>query len=80
MGSHEFPPFLVKRRGAMGARYFWQPSTKLRAEGWRPRRVPDNWASYHDPNALELAAIAAADKINTELRRAQGAKKAQLAP
>lgn len=48
-------------------RYFWQPSSKLRAEGWRPQRVPLNWESFADPAALQAAAIARAEELNADL-------------
>ena len=28
-----------------GGRLYWQPSTALRREGWRPERLPDDWAA-----------------------------------
>lgn len=61
-------PFLTTRPGKDGVtRYFWQPSARLRAEGWRLRRVPDDWESFTDPVALEAAAIAAAREITARM-------------
>lgn len=58
---------LVEKPGAMGPRWFWQPSEKLRAQGWRQHRLP----------ASTLAeAMALAEAHNAELdawRIAQGA-------
>lgn len=49
---------LVELPGASGPRWFWQPSTKLRAQGWRGRRLA----------ATTLAeAIDAAEALNAEL-------------
>ncbi|CAB4166551.1 Integrase, catalytic domain containing protein [uncultured Caudovirales phage] len=60
---------LVILPGARGAlpRYFWQPSSKLRALGWRPTRVPADWPNILDPGALEAAAIAAAQDLNAKV-------------
>lgn len=60
---------LVIFPGARGAslRYFWQPSSKLRALGWRPMRVPADWAHITDPALLEAAAIAAAQDLNAKV-------------
>src|SRR5258708_3215792 len=74
--DRKFPPFLVKLPGAGGARYFWQPSTRLRADGWRPQRVPDRWASFTDPDALEFAAILKAEEINRDLAKPRAEAKA----
>lgn len=49
---------LVEQPGAHGPRWFWQPSTKLRALGWRPRRLDG-------PTLAE--AMAQAEAINAEL-------------
>jgi len=36
---------LVSKPGAGGStRYFWQPAKTLRAQGWKPQRLPDNLA------------------------------------
>lgn len=36
-------PYLIAKPGKKGGtRYFWQPSTALRALGWRPERLPDD--------------------------------------
>ena len=48
-------------------RYFWQPGPSLVAEGWRAERVPLDWASITDPDALLAAAIARAEQLNTHL-------------
>jgi hypothetical protein len=37
--------------------YYWQPSVALRAEGWKPQRLPDGWAE----------AAARAEQLNAEL-------------
>lgn len=67
---------LVCRPGAAGAlpRWFWQPSSKLRAQGWRPERVPADWRRYDDADHLQAAAIAAAEQLN---RRLDGARDAE---
>lgn len=48
-------------------RYFWQPSGKLRAQGWGLQRIPLNWAEFSDPQQLENAAVARAQELNEEL-------------
>lgn len=61
-------PYLVVKPGAGGVpRYFWQPAKALRQAGWRPQRIPDNWAALADPIALEAAAIAKAKALNEEV-------------
>jgi integrase len=61
--------YLTCRHGRPGElpRWFWQPSTALRMEGWAVQRVPDNWASFTDPDALLAAAIARANELNAEM-------------
>ena len=73
--------YLTERPGAAGAppRYFWQPSGELRALGWRPLRVPDNWRELYDPAQLEAAAIAAAQQRNAELDAWLAVRAASLA-
>ena len=68
-------PYLICRQGAAGAlpRYFWQPSSKLRAAGFRPARVPANWSEFHDGDLLQAAAIAAARGLNADVAAAQAA-------
>jgi hypothetical protein len=63
--------YLIRRDGPEGRlpRYFWQPSRGLREAGFRPRRVPDTWRDLVDPEHIEAAAIAAAQKLNAELDR-----------
>lgn len=58
--------FLVKLRGRQGGlpRYYWQPSTPLRALGYANRRIPADFDKFIDPAALEGAAIAAATRLN----------------
>lgn len=34
--------YLISKPGRHGPRFFWQPSTALRAAGWRPCRLPDD--------------------------------------
>lgn len=73
--------YLVKLGGAGGVpRYFWQPSSKLRGEGWRPQRVPDNWASYSDLAQLEAAAIVKARELNDHMDAAREGRAAAAAP
>lgn len=70
MATHRIP-YLVPKPGAKGPRYFWQPSQKLRAAGWRQRRLADEIGH----------AIAEAEAFNARLdawRRA-GADPAQAA-
>lgn len=67
--------YLVRLNGPAGGlpRFYWQPSSKLRAAGERPQRVPLDWNRYTDAPALEAAAIAAAQLLNADLdgRRTQ---------
>lgn len=49
--------YFVTLPGAKGPRYFWQPSTELRALGWAPERLPDD----------RLEAIARAEARNREV-------------
>lgn len=42
---------LVEKPGAHGPRWYWQPSAKLRGEGWRPQRLLANSLAH----AMELA-------------------------
>lgn len=75
--------YLTMRPGRAGElpRYFWQPSSKLRADGWRMERVPLDHASYADARALEQAAIARANELNDALDVARlGAARAAVAP
>lgn len=60
---------LVIYPGARGGfpRYFWMPSPALRARGWRGQRVPLDWSNHTDAPALEAAAIARAQELNTEV-------------
>lgn len=53
---------LVKKVGAHGPRWYWQPSQKLRALGWRPQTLK---AQSHE----EAAALA--EQINAELDQAR---------
>ncbi len=63
---------LISRPGASGLpRYFWQPSAPLRAQGWRPERVPLDWGRYTDAGALLAAAIARAEELNAQLDTAR---------
>jgi len=61
--------YLTMQPGADGQlpRYFWQPSSAMRALGWRPQRVPLNWAEHTDPAQLQAAAVARVQELNAEL-------------
>lgn len=60
--------YLVVKPGRGGTkRYFWQPAKALRAFGWQPQRIPDDWESIADPGRLEAAAFAKARALNAEL-------------
>lgn len=51
-------PYLISKPGAGGGtRYFWQPSTALRALGWRPERLADD----------EALAITRAKELNDQV-------------
>jgi hypothetical protein len=64
-------PYLVERTGANGLpRYYWQPSATLRAQGWQAQRVPADWQTISDPDALHRAAVARAQELNAGVRRA----------
>ena len=52
--------YLVEQPSPNGPRWYWQPSTKLRAKGWRPQRLPVT---------TREAAEAKAEEINAELDR-----------
>lgn len=49
--------YLTERPGPAGPRYFWQPATSLRAQGWQLTRLPDSFT----------AAVAMAEDLNTRL-------------
>jgi integrase len=49
--------YLTERPGPQGPRYFWQPSTALRARGWQLTRLPDDFAQ----------AVAAAEQLNARV-------------
>ena len=49
--------YFVELPGKTGSRYFWQPSSPLRALGWRSERLPDD----------RTAAIARAEALNIQL-------------
>jgi integrase len=49
--------YLTERPGPTGPRYFWQPSTVLRGQGWQLTRLPDAFAE----------AVAAAEQINARV-------------
>jgi hypothetical protein len=70
--------YLIRRDGPEGGppRWFWQPSSELREQGFRPCRVPDNWRDLADPVQLEAAAIACAQARNAELDRWRAGKTA----
>ncbi len=73
-------PYLVALRGRGGiARYFWQPSTELRAVGWPSVRL----ARDVPPEHAEAAAVAEAMEINQKLdewRRGAEVVPAEVAP
>jgi hypothetical protein len=49
---------LVERsREGRTPRFYWQPSGELRAAGWQPERLPDDWA----------AAMARAEQLNADV-------------
>jgi hypothetical protein len=68
--------YLTSRPGAEGEllRHFWQPSAKLVAQGWQLQRVPLDWASYTDPDALYAAAAGRAIELNRHLDQTRDAK------
>lgn len=76
--------YLVEKAGANGLpRYFWQPGATARAEGWLAQRIPLDWGSYSDPDALRGAAIGRAEELNRELdaqREQRQASKISIAP
>lgn len=80
--------YLICRPGRDGGlpRWFWQPSSALRAEGWAAQRVPVDWETHTDAAALQRAAIARAEELNAELDAARqrntltGARPAQPQP
>jgi integrase len=49
--------YLTERTGPTGPRYFWQPSTALRVQGWQLTRLPDDFAQ----------AVAAAEQLNARV-------------
>lgn len=67
--------YLTQVSGPSGGlpRYYWQPSSKLRAEGWRPQRVPLDWDRYDSASELQAAAIARAQELNAEMDQQRGA-------
>lgn len=67
--------YLVSRPGVGGLpRWFWQPHGRLRVEGFRTQRVPADWARYADATALEAAAIAAAQALNSAMDAARAGR------
>jgi len=73
--------YLTTRPGAAGGlpRHFWQPSKALQAQGWKIRRVPENWKDFAEPGPLKSAAAAAAQALNEELDAHRAALRAALA-
>lgn len=63
--------YLIDKPGTDGLRYFWQPTKKLRAQGWKQRKLLENRPDLAraDENARRLAAVAEAETINEELDR-----------
>lgn len=58
-------PYLIRVEKAGGrALWYWQPSAKLRAAGWRPVRLA---AAVEDAGLAEIAAEAEAKRINERL-------------
>lgn len=63
-------PYLIRKPGRHGLdRWYWQPSADLRAAGWPTRRLPAQWETFADPNALAVAAAMAAQAINDRVER-----------
>jgi hypothetical protein len=60
----------VERPGASGPRFYWQPSSELRAAGWRPMRLP----------AERAEAIAKAEALNAEVDAWREGRAAPHAP
>jgi len=60
----------VERSGRAGSRFYWQPSSELRAAGWRPMRLPDE----------KGAALAKAEALNVELDAWRAGQVAPNAP
>jgi hypothetical protein len=58
---------LVEKPGAAGPRFYWQPSSELRAAGWRPMRLPNDRAE----------AMAKAERLNAEV---DAWRRGELAP
>ena len=73
--------YLTVRPGASGElpRYFWQPSSKLRAEGWRSERVPPAWWTFTDPHQIEAAAISRVNQLNDHLDQVRASAALALA-
>jgi len=60
--------YLVEKRGANGLpRFFWQPKQELVKAGWKPRRIPADYASHRDARALRVAAVLGAEDLNRQL-------------
>lgn len=62
---------LVEKAGAQGPRWFWQPSEKLRAQGWRQHRL----AATTLAEAMALAEAHNAELDAWRLQQGQGAPK-----
>lgn len=71
MAKLNLPRYMIAMRGAKGAtKYFWQPSSKLRAAGWRSERLSDQLP----------AAIGRAERINAALAAWQSGEGPAEAP
>lgn len=70
--------FLTTRPGAADGlpRYYWQPPSRLRGQGWAMQRIPADYAAYTDAEALRGAAIAAAEALNRKFDAARAAGQA----
>lgn len=83
MARRDKPRYLITKSGPAGGlpRHYWEPDDRLRAEGWRPQRVPQDWARYTDAAALWTAAVARATELNLDLdRRREEAALRQVRP
>lgn len=74
-------PYLIRKENPAGLpRWYWQPSFSLRKLGFRPARVPANWAAFDDADALQVAAIGAAKELNRQMADAMAQRGAPSRP